>query len=159
MNENSIQTLVRNAFYRCIRVMNRKSREYSPNEDRLENFKESGQEDNISPEEALWGMLRKHLTSLGMMCREVTAGDDPLIRPPSPRPQEQWEEKLTDAHNYLFLLEALVKERYGWVGPEAEINKCRNVHYSGSGSIVAVCALPEEHPGLHESADKRERWG
>ena len=55
MNDNSLQITIRNAFYRCTRLMCRKSQEYSPNEDRLENFKESGQEDNISPEEALWG--------------------------------------------------------------------------------------------------------
>jgi hypothetical protein len=111
MNDNSLQITIRNAFYRCTRLMHSKGKEYSPNEDRLENFYESGREDNISPEEALWGMLRKHLTSLGMMCRALT------VRPKNV-PQAVWEEKLTDAHNYLFLLEALLKERYGWPGPE-----------------------------------------
>lgn len=111
MNDNSLQITIRNAFYRCTRVMHSKSQEYSPNEDRLENFKVSGQEDNISPEDALWGMLRKHLTSLGMMCRAITYSA-------AYSPQKVWEEKLTDAHNYLFLLEALVKERYRWKGPE-----------------------------------------
>lgn len=113
MNDNSLQITIRNAFYRCTRLMARKSQEYSPNEDRLENFKESGKEDNISPEEALWGMLRKHLTSLSMMCRAIT-------NRPDYSPQAVWEEKLTDAHNYLFLLEALLKERYGWTGPESK---------------------------------------
>jgi len=111
MNENSLQITIWNAFYRCTHLMARKSREYSPNEDRLENFKEAGKEDNISPEEALWGMLRKHLTSLSMMCRAITERPDYSL-------QTVWEEKLTDAHNYLFLLEGLLKERYGWAGPE-----------------------------------------
>jgi hypothetical protein len=111
MNDNALQITIRNAFYRCTRLMARKSQEYSPNEDRLENFKAAGEDDGVSPEEALWGMVRKHLTSLSMMCRDLTT---------SPRyvPQPVWEEKLTDAHNYLFLLEALVKERYGWKVPE-----------------------------------------
>lgn len=109
MNDNSLQITIQNAFYRCTHLMARKSQEYSPNEDRLENFKESGKEDHISPEEALWGMLRKHLTSLGMMCRALTVS-------PNYSPKAVWEEKLTDAHNYLFLLEALLKERYGWTG-------------------------------------------
>ena len=112
MNDNSFQITIRNAFYRCIYVMNRKGKEYAPNEDRLENFKVSGAEDNISPEEALWGMVRKHLTSLGMMCRKITE------KPEDFSPQEVWEEKITDAHNYLFLLEALLKERYKWGGLE-----------------------------------------
>ena len=111
MNDNSLQITIRNAFYRCTRLMHRKGTEYAPNEDRLETFKESGRDDHISPEEALWGMLRKHLTSLGMMCRAMT---DKYVG----APQSVWEEKLTDAHNYLFLLEALLKERYEWQGPE-----------------------------------------
>ena len=120
MNDNSLQITIRNVFYRCIHVMSRKSPEYSPNEDRLENFKESGREDDKSPEESLWGMLRKHLTSLSMMCREITASDYRAFdeKPDVGHPQAVWEEKLTDAHNYLFLLEALLKERYGWKGPE-----------------------------------------
>ena len=118
MIENTFQILIRNAFYRCTHLLARKVKEYSPGEDRLENFKESGREDNISPEEALWGMLRKHLTSLGMMCRGITS----RMETPADNmgySQPHWEEKLTDAHNYLFLLEALLKERYGWQGPEA----------------------------------------
>lgn len=111
MNDNSLQITIRNAFYRCTRLMAGKSREYSPHEDRLESFKVAGEEDRVSPEEALWGMLRKHLASLNMMCRAVTASGTYY-------PQAVWEEKLTDAHNYLFLLEALVKERYRWKGPE-----------------------------------------
>jgi hypothetical protein len=51
-------------------------------------------------------MLAKHLVSLADMCKGITYR-------PDYQPQEVWEEKLTDAHNYLFLLEALVKERYG----------------------------------------------
>ena len=115
MNDNSLQITILNAFYRCTHLMHRKSQEYSPNEDRLENFKESGREDDISSEEALWGMLRKHLTSLGMMCRALTPTPGTYHEPHS---QSIWEEKLTDAHNYLFLLEALLKERYGWTGVE-----------------------------------------
>lgn len=118
MNDNALQITIRNAFYRCTRLMARKSQEYSPNEDRLENFKVSGEEDNISPEDALWGMLRKHLTSLGMMCRAIPAAKFMPHSSADIYPQAVWEEKITDAHNYLFLLEALLKERYRWTGPE-----------------------------------------
>ena len=122
MEDNALQITIRNAFYRCTRLMHSKGKEYSPNEDRLENFKESGREDDVSPEEALWGMLRKHLTSMSMMCRAITASDYRAFdeTPDTGDSQKAWEEKLTDAHNYLFLLEALLKERYGWTGPESE---------------------------------------
>ena len=39
MNDNSLQITIRNAFYRCTRLMHSKGKEYSPGEDRLENFK------------------------------------------------------------------------------------------------------------------------
>ena len=113
MNDNSLQITIRNAFYRCTRLMHSKGKEYSPGEDRLQNFKEAGTLQGISPEQALFGMLAKHLVSLAEMCRAVTER-------PGYSPQAVWEEKLTDAHNYLFLLEALLKERYGWTGPENE---------------------------------------
>lgn len=114
MNDNTFQIVIRNAFYRCTHLLAQKGKEYSPGQDRLEHFKWAGKDDGVSPEEALWGMLRKHLTSLSLMCRALTVED--LIRVPQP----VWEEKLTDAHNYLFLLEALLKERYGWPGPEGK---------------------------------------
>ena len=114
MNENALGITIREAFDRCTRLMHRKGQEYSPGHDRLENFKEAAQADSISPEEALWGMLRKHLTSLSMMCREITSFPGSTCH----ATQGLWEEKLTDSHNYLFLLEALLKERYGWIGPE-----------------------------------------
>lgn len=118
MNDNALQITIRNAFYRCTRLMARKSQEYSPGEDRLQNFKEAGELQSISPEQALFGMLAKHLVSLADMCQGVTLLDGPGAPVGTGKTQEVWEEKITDSHNYLFLLEALLKERYGWTGPE-----------------------------------------
>jgi hypothetical protein len=115
MNDNSLQITIRNAFYRCIHLLNRKGKEYAPGEDRLQNFKDAGELQSISPEQALFGMLAKHLVSLADMCKPLTMWEN---LGPTLHSQAVWEEKLTDAHNYLFLLEALLKERYGWVGPE-----------------------------------------
>lgn len=108
MDENSFQIVIRNAFYRSTFVLNKKKAEYSPGEDRLSNFKEAGELQRVSPEEALLGMMTKHYVSICEMVRGVEDRQD------LPWPREAWEEKLTDSHNYLFLLEALVKERYGW---------------------------------------------
>ena len=113
MIDNSLQITIRNAFYRCTHLMHRKGKEYSPGEDRLQNFKEAGELQSVSPEQALFGMLAKHLVSLADMCKRVTTN---VVS----APKEAWHEKLTDAHNYLFLLEALLKERYRWTGPEHE---------------------------------------
>ena len=115
MNDNALQITIRNAFYRCTRLMHVKGKEYSPGHDRLCNFKDAGAMQRVSPEQALFGMLTKHLVSLADMCKEVSAVGTCGM------PQATWEEKLTDAHNYLFLLEALLKERYGWTGPEAGV--------------------------------------
>jgi hypothetical protein len=101
MTSKKFMELAREAAFRCMAILGEKEKEYSQNnEDRLAFFKRAGTDDGVSPEEALWGMLRKQLTSLGMMCRPAA-----LI------PKGVWEEKLTDAHNYLFLLEGLIKER------------------------------------------------
>jgi hypothetical protein len=111
MDDNSFQITTRNAFYRCIFVLNKKKLEYSPGEDRLESFKNASELQGESPEKCLWGMLTKHLTSLSGMCKLVGSCATPYS-------QEVWEEKITDAHNYLFLLEGLLKERYNWNSPE-----------------------------------------
>ena len=107
MNDNTFQVTIRNAFYRCTYVLNKKRIEYAPGEDRLVSFKDASELQGVSPEQCLWGMLTKHLVSLGSMCK---LADSCAI----PYSKEVWEEKLTDAHNYLFLLEALLKERYKW---------------------------------------------
>lgn len=106
MDSKTLERSIESSISRSVKVLLAKNKKYSPNADRLENFKQAGAMDSVSPEDALWGMLRKHLTSLSMMCRDLTAGINPV-------PVPIWEEKLTDSINYLFLLEALVKERYG----------------------------------------------
>lgn len=113
MNDNTFQIVIRNAFYRCTHLLAKKKLEYAPGEDRLESFKKASELQAIPPEQCLWGMLTKHLVSLNGMCK--LAGSCAI-----PYSQEVWEEKLTDSHNYLFLLEALLKERYGWTGPEGK---------------------------------------
>lgn len=85
-------------FDKCFIILNEKSKEYAPNNDRLEHFKEAGKMQGLSSKEALWGMLQKHLTSICTMCRMNSV------------PEDRWDEKLIDSINYLILLYALVKE-------------------------------------------------
>ena len=120
MNDNDLQVVIRNSFYRITHVLNRKGKEYAPGEDRLSNFKKAAHLQGLAPEQALFGMLAKHLVSLSEMVGALPNNDHPW--PVNPHYEATWEEKLTDSINYLFLLEALVRERYGhrWAnkGPE-----------------------------------------
>jgi hypothetical protein len=106
MKNNDFQVLIRNTFYRSTHVMGRKSKEYASDDEKLANFKKAAALQGLRPEQALFGMLAKHLVSLADM-----AGD----QGGTPFPREVWEEKLTDAINYLLLLEAVIHEKDNWV--------------------------------------------
>jgi len=107
MNESTFQIVIRNAHARSTRVLAGKRVEYSPGEDRLSNFKKAGELQGVTPEAALVGMLTKHYVSICEMVGQIGVGYVPYGL-------GVWNEKLDDARNYLFLLEALVRERYGW---------------------------------------------
>lgn len=98
MNLNEFNTVVNAQILRCRETLYRKGHEYVFGDDRLEHFKAAAGDQNITPEEALWGMLAKHLTSLRGMCHNGSRSID------------LWNEKITDSINYLFLLRALVEE-------------------------------------------------
>jgi len=88
-------------------VMCKKSAEYARGEDKLHNFKKASQMRGLPPEECLRGMKLKHDVSIDDML-------DDLINPDKEYSQELWQEKLHDEINYLFLLWALLYERYDW---------------------------------------------
>ena len=81
-----------------------KAKEYASSTDRLHNFKVAARVDKETPEEALWGMAKKHLVSIidiKNYCG-ITVFPESMIK-----------EKIGDMINYLILLEALLTERYG----------------------------------------------
>lgn len=88
----------------CRRVLVGKNQEYARGDDKLHNFKEAAAMESESPEQALRGMLLKHWQSLRDLCNDLDKGQF--------HPISLWDEKLGDGLNYLFLLNALVKERY-----------------------------------------------
>jgi hypothetical protein len=81
-------------------VLNTKGEEYSVASDKLYNFKATAKEFGGTPEQALWGFMKKHLMSI----KDMVDG----VREPTP---EMVNEKIGDAVNYLILLEALFLER------------------------------------------------
>ena len=79
-------------------VLVNKAGEYAT-EDRLHNFKVAAALESKTPEQALAGMMAKHTVSVYDMAE---SGLD--------YPIELWKEKITDHINYLFLLNAIVRE-------------------------------------------------
>lgn len=76
-----------------------KGKEYSLSGDRLEAFKKAAQLQGETVEQALCGMLAKHVVSVYDM---VMSGLQFT--------EERWTEKITDSINYLLLLKAAVLE-------------------------------------------------
>lgn len=76
-----------------------KAQEYALNDDRLEAFKRGGSFLNCDAGNALLGMLNKHIVSIFTMVQD--GGVFPI---------ERWDEKVTDAINYLILLLAIKYE-------------------------------------------------
>lgn len=80
-------------------VLIKKAGEYNLEEDRLGFFKRSAAFAQETPEQALYGFLLKHLQSITDM---VMSGKE--------YSKELWQEKITDAMNYLCLLLGLLED-------------------------------------------------
>ncbi len=76
-----------------------KSKEYAFNGDRLYNFRQGGRILGITPEEALTGMMNKHIVSVLDLVDGNLSRTESVIN-----------EKIGDLINYLVLLEALLME-------------------------------------------------
>ena len=91
--------MVRRRQESCLALLEQKALEYSSGDARLSNFKRAGAVLGVKPTQALMGMLVKHWVSIA----EMVQSDQPY----SP---EKWAEKIEDAINYMYLLEALLEE-------------------------------------------------
>lgn len=106
MDNKTFQTLAHRRFEECKKVLAAKNAEYSRGGDKLHNFKRasaivgSGRH-RYYPEDALEGMWLKHLVSILDMIDDVP--NLPTIK--------LLDSKITDAINYLVLLEALFMEQ------------------------------------------------
>ena len=101
ITQNEVNAVFDEQVRICAETLQRKRKEYTgDNEDRLSAFKTAAALQNCTPEQALAGMMAKHIVSLYDMCFAdgVSYGLD------------TWNEKITDSLNYLFLLKAIVKE-------------------------------------------------
>lgn len=99
MNAKNFDNLVECQLKRCSDVLTAKDKEYSSPEDRLHNFKRAAALQDISPREALRGMMVKHTVSIYDMCKDNKY-----------YPIEVWDEKITDSINYLILLKGIIED-------------------------------------------------
>lgn len=119
MQHKKFEKLLNEIIKRVTDTLAIKNTEYSTGSDKLYNFKRSGERRRKTPEESLMGMAEKHYTSITDIVDKIElenqkAGLHIPVRP-SFLTKDKLEEKITDGINYLILLEALIKERYGWI--------------------------------------------
>lgn len=98
MTATEFERLFEEQVERSRMVLVNKASEYAT-DDRLHNFKVAAALEGKTPEQALAGMMAKHTISVYDMAESGLA-----------YPIDLWQEKITDHINYLFLLNAIVRE-------------------------------------------------
>ena len=99
MKTEDFNKIVEGQIEKVRSVLVKKADEYNLEEDRLGFFKRSAAFAQETPEQALYGFLLKHLQSITDM---VQSGKE--------YSKELWQEKITDAMNYLVLLLGLLED-------------------------------------------------
>ena len=100
MTTNDFNAIVNQQLLIAKELLTSKGQEYAGQTvDRLSAFKKAAALQGTDQKAALFGMLAKHLVSLSDMC---TSGQKYNA--------DRWNEKITDAINYLILLRAVVTE-------------------------------------------------
>jgi hypothetical protein len=84
-------------------LLESKGEEYSQKVNRLENFLDGAAMDKETPEETLYGMVKKHWLSIMKFIREIPTGKRHDIL--------QWIEKTDDIITYMILLKAMAIKR------------------------------------------------
>lgn len=103
MTQQKFEAIVGQQLETCRNLLVSKGKEYSLTDDRLIAFKKAASLQGETMEQALCGMLAKHVVSVYDMCM---SGDY--------FPIDRWTEKITDSINYLLLLMAAIQEEdYG----------------------------------------------
>jgi NADH:ubiquinone oxidoreductase subunit len=100
MNNTNFTILVSNSNEREFNLLNAKAKEYSTNDDRLINFKETAEMMKTTPEWACWNLATKHLQSVRKMLCEADLT------------KEYIDEKTGDIRNYMLLLKAILFEKH-----------------------------------------------
>lgn len=102
MKADEFDNLVGITYVKCKDILSGKALNYASETDRLANFKSAALFQDCEPEQALLGMMSKHLVAL----KDYVNGLPETMTSP-----EEWKEKIHDSINYLLLLKALIHER------------------------------------------------
>ena len=96
MNREEFNISVNNTLKRCENTLIKKNKEYAPNDDPLNNFKEGAEMSGLSMEQVLFMYCLKHLVSLRDIVFNKVDSDTEMLR-----------EKTGDIINYMVLLNAI----------------------------------------------------
>lgn len=96
MNRGEFNNSVNNTLKRCENTLVKKNKEYAPNDDPLNNFREGSEMSGMSMEQVLFMYCLKHLVSLRDIVFEKVPSNTELLR-----------EKTGDIINYMVLLNAI----------------------------------------------------
>lgn len=99
MNGKTFDEIFEQQVAMCRSILVDKAAEYAYPDDRLRNFRIAAGLQGTNSRLALGGMLAKHIVSIFDLIAEGTCAPTP-----------KWDEKITDAINYLFLLRAVTVE-------------------------------------------------
>lgn len=99
MNTKDFDKLINKQILIYLKTLKDKGKEYGDTEDRLAHFKKAAALMGTSPEQALMGMLTKHIVSISEMAMSSKTYDI-----------EKWDEKIGDAVNYLLLLGVVLRD-------------------------------------------------
>lgn len=99
MNTPDFNKVVEAQLERIRNVLVRKAAEYNLDADRLSVFKHAAALSEETPEQALYGMMLKHIISITDMVNSKETYSEDL-----------WNEKITDTCNYLILLQGLLRD-------------------------------------------------
>lgn len=100
MKNEQFNEIVKDQLDRVEAMLIQKGAEYATDRDRLHNFKQAAALQNLSPHDALGGMMIKHTVSIYDMIGDNTGTHS----------MEKWDEKITDHITYLVLLKAVIEE-------------------------------------------------
>ncbi len=102
MTHKDFSLLLERRIKKTREVLDKKSREYSKEGDKLHNFKRAGRVNDEHPSQSAHGMLTKHLVSYMDMVKDLSDGKEYT--------REQLDEKFGDIINYFILQEAIFVE-------------------------------------------------
>jgi hypothetical protein len=95
---------IENRIHNIQKVLSARAEEYATEDNRFHNFDVAARILNITPEQALQGMMLKHIVSTFDLIERTDGNTDMLTK-------EIIDEKIGDTINYLILLEGLLLRR------------------------------------------------